>query len=85
MVTTLQAVALATNIVMDITPQALVALNIIHPHPLTNIAAAAPNIEMEVVYFSTVYFLSPPVQIARWTHMHRFPSVCPSDRLSVCL
>ena len=26
-------------------------------------------------------FLSPPVQPARWAHMHRFPSVCPSVRL----
>ncbi len=27
---------------------------------------------------SQFVFLSPPVQIARWAHMHRFPSVCPS-------
>ncbi len=28
------------------------------------------------------YSLSPPVHIARWAHMHRFPSVCPSVCLS---
>ncbi len=34
--------------------------------------------------FCPIHFLSPPVHIARWAHMHRFLSVCLSVRLSVC-
>ncbi len=31
-------------------------------------------------YIYYIWFLSPPVHIARWAHMHRFLSVCPSVR-----
>ncbi len=34
-------------------------------------------------YGFTMFFLSPPVQVARWAHMHRFPSVCLSVRLDL--
>ena len=36
------------------------------------------------VFSKHMWFLSPPVHIAQWAHMHRFPSVCPSVRLSIC-